>query len=75
MTISEIKRLTAENSPFFFSRKSMAFFGQTLKSFSVRKEIDGRYKLQAPMIDRQTGRKMGQTVRFFNPVTNTLDHK
>jgi hypothetical protein len=74
MTIYEIKNRTLESSPYFFTAKTLKFFGQTMRSFSVRKQTDGRYKIAAPMIDRNTGRNMGETVRFFNPETNTLDH-
>jgi len=73
MTIYDIKRETAETAPYFFTTKSMRFFGQTMKSFRVQKQADGRTKISAPMIDRTTGRNMGQTVRYFNPVTKELD--
>jgi hypothetical protein len=75
MTIYEIKRLTAENSPYFFTTKTMKFFAQTLRSFSVKKQLDGRYYISAPMIDRTTGKVMGKTERYFNPANNTLEHK
>ncbi len=74
MTIYEIKRLTADNSPYFFAPKSMRFFGQTMRSFSIKKQSDGRYLISAPMIDRSTNRTMGTTTRFFNPITNELQH-
>ena len=74
MTIYEIKRLTQESAPYFFTPKTLKFFGQTMRSFSVRKQADGRYLISAPMIDRFTGRNMGTTKRFFNPQTNNLDH-
>jgi len=73
MTIYEIKRLTADTSPYFFVPKTLKFFGQTMRSFSVRKQPDGRYYISAPMIDRFTGRNIGKTERYFNPTTNTLD--
>lgn len=75
MTIYEIKRLTADTSPYFFVPKTLKFFGQTMRSFSVKKQPDGRFYISAPMIDRFTGRLVGKTERYFNPVTNTLDHK
>ena len=73
MTIYEIKRLTAETSPYFFTPKTMKFFGQTLRSFSVRKQSDGRFYISAPIYDRLTGKVMGKTERYFNPVNNTLE--
>jgi len=74
MTISDIKRLTAETSPHFFDRKSLRFFGQTMRSFRVVKQSDGRYLISAPMKD-SNGVFVGQTIRYFNPKTNKLDHK
>ena len=41
-TIYDVKRDTEEDSPFFFDRKSMRFFGQTMKSFHVNKTINPR---------------------------------
>ena len=73
MTISEIKRRTQETSPYFFSEDTMRFFGQTMHSFSVRKQDDGRYKISAPMRNG-SGETMGETVRYFNPVNNQLEN-
>ena len=75
MTIYEIKRRTEETAPYFFTPKTLRFFGQTMRSFSVRKQVDGRIRISAPMIDRFTRRKMGETVRYFNPETNQLDRE
>lgn len=66
-TIYEIKRATAETSPYFFSRKTLKFFGQTMKSFKVTRCDDGRFLIYAPT---KTG---GYTRRFFNPETNKLE--
>jgi len=74
MTIYEIKRRTLETAPYFFTAKTLKFFGQTMRSFRVRKQQDGRFLISAPMIDRFTGRNMGETKRYFNPETNTLEH-
>lgn len=74
MTIYDIKRLTQETAPYFFTAKTLKFFGQTCRSFSVRKQADGRYLISAPMIDRFTGRNVGTTKRYFNPANNTLEH-
>lgn len=75
MTIYEIKRLTADTSPYYFSRKTLRFFGQTMKSFKVSKCIDGRYKISADIRDFQTGKFMAKSERFFNPVTNKFENK
>lgn len=74
LTIYDIKRLTEETAPYYFNAKTMRMFGQTLRSFSVRKQADGRYLISAPIIDKSTGRKQGESVRFFNPANNTLEH-
>lgn len=73
MTIYEIKRRTLETSPYFFTPKTLKFFGQTMRSFSVRKQVNGKYLISAPMLDRFTGRNMGTTKRLFNPETNELE--
>ena len=75
MTIYEIKRLSEENSPYFFVPKTMKFFGQTMRSFSVKKMNDGRYYISAPMIDRFTSSKIGVTERYFNPTNNKLERR
>ena len=74
MTIYEIKQRTLNTSPYFFVPKTMRFFGQTMKSFSVKKQTDGRYLISSPMADKSTGRIIGKTQRYFNPVTNLLEH-
>ena len=72
MTIYEIKRRVEEEGsmPFFFSRKSMRFFGQSLKSFSVHKMADGKYYISAPY---GVGKPKGKTEKIFNPETNKLE--
>ena len=73
LTIYDIKRETEETAPYFFDRKTMRFFGQTMRSFSVVRQSDGRIKISAPHLDRFTGKKIGETIRFFNPVTKELE--
>ena len=72
MTIYEIKRRVEETSPYFFDTKSLKFFGQTLRSFSVHKAGE-RFYISAPM-KNSSGRIVGRTERFFNPATNQLEH-
>ena len=74
LTIYDIKYRTQETAPYFFTAKTLKFFGQTMRSFSVRKQADGRYLISAPMVDRFTGRNMGTTQKYFNPITNELQH-
>lgn len=73
MTIHEIKHRTQETAPYFFSRDTMRFFGQTMRSFRVIKQEDGRYLITAPI--RSGADIVGHTVRYFNPVTNKIDLK
>jgi hypothetical protein len=74
MNIYDIKRLTSETSPYFFSRDSLRFFNQTMRSFKVQKQPDGRYRISSPIIDKG-GCDMGETVRYFNPINNELETK
>jgi hypothetical protein len=72
LTIYEIKKRTAKTNPYFFSRKTMEFFGQTLKDFRIHKQADGRYRIEAPTY-RGPDKLNRPTVRYFNPSTNGLD--
>ncbi len=71
MTIYDIKRLSEADAPHFFDRKTLKFFGQTMRSFRVAKMEDGRYRISAPIINSNL--RVGETVRFFNPVNNKLE--
>jgi hypothetical protein len=73
MTIYDIKYRTQQTAPYFFSSSSMKFFGQTMRSFSVKKQSDGRYFISAPMKDKSRGVIMGYTQRYFNPINNELE--
>jgi hypothetical protein len=70
MTIYEIK-YRLQGQPYFFTRDSMRFFGQTLKSFSVCKYGKG-YRISAPIKDRGRIVQGAETERFFDPVSNTF---
>lgn len=72
MTIYDIRRLTSETSPYFFTRDTMRFFHQTLRGYSVRKQPDGRYRIACAMRDG-SGRYMGETERFYNPLNHKLE--
>lgn len=71
MTIYEIKERTEETQPYFFERKTLKFFGQTMKDFKVYKQDDGRFLITAPI--RSGGKIVGNTERYFNPETNKLE--
>jgi len=68
-TIYEIKRLTKEKAPYFFSKDTMKFFNQTLRDFKVKSLKDGRFKISANSFGDN------ETIRFFNPITNDLETK
>ena len=71
LTIYDIKRLTAETQPYYFSHKTMKHFGQTLRDFKVYKQPDGRYLITAPCY--MDGKIIGHSERYFNPETNELE--
>ena len=74
LSIYDIKRLSYTKSPYFFDTKTLKFFGQTMRSFKVSRNFElGLYFIIAPMRDKQ-GNQTGFTTRFFNPVTNELEH-
>ena len=64
-TIYDIKYDTSGRSPYFFSTRTLKFFGQTLKSFKVRQSPEGRVFIYAAMRDRFNGRFMGFTFREY----------
>ena len=71
MTISEIKYRTMKKSPYFFTRDTLKFFGQTMKDFKIKKQKDGKFLISAPA--RLEGKIVHYTERLFNPVTNDLE--
>ena len=73
MTIQEIKNRTKKTEPYFFTSGAMRFFGQTMEDFMVTKCSDGRYKIEAPVIDH-LGKHVSDTIRYFNPSNNLLEH-
>jgi len=62
-TIYDIARATEEKQPHFFTRKTLKFFNQTMRDFSVWKQ-DGRVFITAPMKDGR-GHIIGYTHREF----------
>lgn len=60
-TIYQIKAATLKECPYFFTRDSMRFFGQTMRSFRVRR-IGERVFVIAPY---GPGKPKGATVREF----------
>lgn len=72
MDIYEIKRRTQETSPYFFSKETLKFFGQTMKDFRVAKLNDGRFYISAKC-KAFDGTMTDKTERIFNPVSNELE--
>ena len=73
MTITQIKNRTSDTSPYFFNKKTLNFFGQTMGSFKVRKLNSKEYLIFAPI--KIEGRIIGETKRIFNIDTNQLTIK
>ena len=71
MTIYDIKRMSEDKAPYFFERKTLKFFNQTLKDFSVKKLNEERYYISAPMRDSR-GHQVGVTKRVFDVMTREL---
>jgi len=71
-TIYEIEYAVRETSPYFFSKASLKFFGQTKSKFKVyQANEEGKYLISAPMkLDEKI---VGYTERLFNPETNKLE--
>lgn len=74
-TMAEIKKKIEKNSPFYFDRKTMKHFGQTMKSFKVHQTPKGRVFIYAKTqsLDHRTGkyRDMGYSIREF--IDNGMD--
>lgn len=75
MTIWEIRNRIekSKNDSFFFSPKTLRWFGQKMSDFSANKQPDGRIKISAPAYVGQTGQLCGTTVFFYNPIKNKMD--
>lgn len=66
-TIYDVKRLTEETAPYFFTRKTMKFFNQKMTDFKVTRYGNDKFLISA-------ARPHGKTQRIFNPFTNELEH-
>ena len=71
MTIYEIKKQTEETAPYFFSKETLKFFGQTMKSFKVKKLNEKEYLITAPSYLNE--KLIGQTQRIFNVDSKKLE--
>ena len=76
-TIAEIKRNTVKKAPYFFSPKTLKWFGQKMSNFKVHKTKSGKVYIYAKsyMTDHRTGKTdfMGYTVHEYinNDLKNT----
>ena len=68
LTIYDIKILSEDSSPYFFSRKTLHFFKQTVGSFKVNRWGNDKFYIYARSFGGNT------TERIFNPFTNELEH-
>jgi hypothetical protein len=67
-TIYQIKEATKDTAPYFFSRRTLKFWGQTMKNFKV-------YKTDVPhlfLIEAKSNAPF-KTRRIFNALNNTLE--
>lgn len=67
-TIYDIKYDIQAKSSHFFDIKTMKFFGQTMKDFSVRQSATGRIFIYAPIYDKHNfgiEKLMGYTFREY----------
>jgi hypothetical protein len=73
-TLAEIRAANERAGHYFFSRDTMKFFGDTMRSFAVRHIGEKVYVQRVrPMRDRD-GRNMGGVgdMREFNPETGDI---
>jgi hypothetical protein len=76
LTLADIKAANETAGHYFFSRDTMKFFGDTMRSFAVR-HIGGRVfveRVRAPANgpDRATGESMVGSLREFDPATGHI---
>ena len=69
-TIYEIQDATKYTSPYFFSKQTLRFFGQTMGAFKVKASPSGKIFLYAPIV--VDGKTISYTLREFSG--DTLKH-
>lgn len=65
-TLSDIRRINEQNGYYFFSRETMRFFGDTMKSFGVR-NVDGRVFVYRRKYGRRLDIKGINSIWEFSP--------
>ncbi len=68
MTIYEIKRRSQAKKPYYFSKDTMKFFGQTLKDFKVYKLKNDMYQFRAKSWGNH------ETIAYFDSITNDINN-
>jgi len=68
LSISDIKYLSKEKAPYFFSRSTMRFFNQKMRDFSVTRYGNEKFYISAPSESPEH-----KTKRIFNPFTRELE--
>ena len=56
------------HSPYYFSKNTLKFFGQTITGFKLKRMEDGRIRMT------QKTKHGTESVRFFNPQNDKLEH-
>jgi hypothetical protein len=68
ITIQEIVDRSKKKSPFYFSKDTLKSFGQTISGFKLKRMEDGRIRMS------QKTKHGTESVRFFNPQNDKLEH-
>jgi hypothetical protein len=74
-TLAEIKEANTAAGQYFFSRDTMKFFGDTMRSFKVDHDDQGRvYVVRVKQMRDRDGRNMGGVGdrREFDPATGHI---
>jgi hypothetical protein len=73
-TLAAIKAKNADGGGFFFTRQTMKFFGDTMRSFGVHHVGDKVYIVRLRPMRDNNGRNMGGIGerRLFDPVTGAI---
>ena len=52
MTASELKEKVSETEPYFFTRKTMSFFGDTMKNYGVKSSTVDTYSTNCYTVEK-----------------------
>lgn len=71
-TIYDIKAMTLENAPFYFTRDTLKYFGQTMKSFTVAQSPKGNVYIYAPIYTNSRDQRRFMGYSFRQVINNDL---